>query len=429
MAAAVAGPSKTSPFGILLRRSKFASFDPSIAQVYTAYDGNAHRGNFGLKRPLPVKKRNRHVTVTQFDSGEQQTAWNYADKQARWIKAWQELGVEFMGQADHPQDPRTWDSRLGLARSNWVVDSEFDVQEKKPGKSDKGEPVIQNKAPILPNIQAMSEKQFDLFLKRLRRMRPKFKRYMKQKAELGMVVPDLLRQAQRDLIYHKEFIQEHIKKEVNVSSSKTLLQEPHPYAGVSYSHNTRLSTLFLTPALPGRMLRMKRDDGPQAMSRKDNIGYVTSFANMLTRVGSRHADGKTEVLALPDGSPRDPEAGRTQLRLSKVNLIRAPSVVGGQEGDGMYGTMVNTEAVAFNRPSLTRPNPHYPGSMAYSGQDPGSDDQVADMQRIYTPMFTARNPPGTHKPSVYMERTSESGKKMISGLRDMLNAARASSNK
>ena len=33
---------RPSPFGALLRRSKFASYDPKIGQVYTSHGGHAH---------------------------------------------------------------------------------------------------------------------------------------------------------------------------------------------------------------------------------------------------------------------------------------------------------------------------------------------------------------------------------------------------
>ncbi|KZT23949.1 hypothetical protein NEOLEDRAFT_1135774 [Neolentinus lepideus HHB14362 ss-1] len=419
MAGVVAGPSKTSPFGTLLRRSKFASFDPSIAQVYTAFDGHAHRGNWGLKRSLPVNRRNAHVTVTEFDSREQQTVWKTAETQARWMKAWQELGVETLdsmnkkGQHIDPLlDSRTWESKTGTARKSWVVDSEFDIKPRKDGAGKRGKPIIENVAPILPNIDAMSEQQFELFLMQLRRLRPAFKAFMKKKALLGKVELDPLRQAQTRLDYHREFIAEHIKGWVNKPGSTKIAHDPHPFAGASYSHNTRLSTSFLTSALPGRLIRMKRDDSPEAIRRKDNMTYVTSFAGMTTRLYSRDVDGQTEVLAMPDGSPRHPEAGKTQLRLGRASLIRAPTVVDADESRGMSGTLMVTDGIAYNRPSLTRPNPHYPGTIAYSAQEPAPNGAIVNMMyRTYTPLFPAK------KPSKYTEKSQST---VLTGLRSML---------
>ena len=52
-------PKVASPgtFPELLRRSRFASFDPTIRQSYGTPPSRLHRGNWGLKRPIAQSKR------------------------------------------------------------------------------------------------------------------------------------------------------------------------------------------------------------------------------------------------------------------------------------------------------------------------------------------------------------------------------------
>ncbi|EPQ57758.1 hypothetical protein GLOTRDRAFT_109885 [Gloeophyllum trabeum ATCC 11539] len=422
-AAAVAGSSKTSPFGTLLRRSKFASFDPAIAQVYTTYDGNAHRGNWGLKRPLPLKRRNAYITVSEVDSREQQTVWDSGEKQARWIQAWQELGVEKLEPPEYSygreRNSLTWQSKIGSAQRYWVVDSEFAVGPDGGKPSKESRLLQQTRAPILPNIDAMSNKQFELFIRNLRKLRPEFKEYLKKKAGEGKPVStDLLDQAQNGVIYYKEFLTERIKNKLNKETSVSLAQEPHVYAGASYSHHTRLSTFFLTPTLPGRMILMQRDESNVAARTKDNIYYVTSFAGMTTKVRSSNADGKSDVVAGKDGAPTSLEAGVTKLRLREAHLVRAPNTVDSHAKSKMRGARIITEAIAFNRPSMSRSNPHYPGSIAYSTQDPGTAD-ASSLNRIVTPVFRRNRESRSNTMSKY-KGGGKGGSNLLQGLRQIV---------
>ncbi|KAH9981391.1 hypothetical protein BGW80DRAFT_1454278 [Lactifluus volemus] len=91
---AVISPPSPSPFATLLRRSKFASYDPTIGQVYTTHHGNAHRGNWGFKRPLALRKRDKFISVQAIDSREQQTEWTPRESEARFIRRWEEVATE-----------------------------------------------------------------------------------------------------------------------------------------------------------------------------------------------------------------------------------------------------------------------------------------------------------------------------------------------
>ncbi|KAF8499947.1 mitochondrial ribosomal protein subunit-domain-containing protein, partial [Gautieria morchelliformis] len=161
-----------SPFAALLRRSKFASYDPYIGQVYTTHGGHAHRGNWGLKRPLPNRRRVGFITVRSVDSPEQQTEWNSAESSARWMRRWEQLGkkldIEEMG---------NWRIRS----FTWSIDSEFDRAGKvgiEPGRERVREHKILNPNTLIPDPEAMSPKQFQKYIERLRKIRPEFKEYL-----------------------------------------------------------------------------------------------------------------------------------------------------------------------------------------------------------------------------------------------------------
>ncbi|GBE81860.1 hypothetical protein SCP_0402340 [Sparassis crispa] len=168
----------SSQFAALLRQSKFASFDPAIAQAYTSYGGHAYRGNFGFKRPLPVRHRNATVFVHAVDSRQQQTEWKSAEQQRRWIQMWDEVGA-----TPHVRGGSTWSNKLGpLGEIRWQVDSEFGSSDS--GVDDRGVgAALTGKSTAVANINAMPEREFERYLEKLRKMRPAFREYLKKHLE------------------------------------------------------------------------------------------------------------------------------------------------------------------------------------------------------------------------------------------------------
>ncbi|KAF9557158.1 hypothetical protein CPC08DRAFT_710634 [Agrocybe pediades] len=82
-----------SPFGELLRRSKFAAFDPEIRQTYTAPASYIHRGNWGLKRPIANRNRDTTIVLRKFEEHAQYIEWDRADGQAKLIKRVEEQNI------------------------------------------------------------------------------------------------------------------------------------------------------------------------------------------------------------------------------------------------------------------------------------------------------------------------------------------------
>ncbi|CAG8516492.1 3402_t:CDS:1 [Racocetra fulgida] len=77
-------------FPELLRRSRLATFDPSLPQVYTSYGRYKTRGEWGLKRNLPSFLRTNVITVGALDTIEHQTPYKSAETMVKFTKCWKE---------------------------------------------------------------------------------------------------------------------------------------------------------------------------------------------------------------------------------------------------------------------------------------------------------------------------------------------------
>jgi Mitochondrial ribosomal protein subunit len=205
-----------SPFAELLRRSRFASYDPEIKQTYSAPPAYAQRGNWGLKRPISQRNKDAHITLKSYEDHAQYIEWNNAGAEVRFVKQFEELNIAPTNTTDSIQKP-FFDNLGPIQNSIWMTDSEFDVAEDgeykysaaaeeagevlehqtafddldfstlgKAGKGAYGATMTQKpKAPLVkgvskpwnyrqPNIEAMNEVEFNQYLKKLRQLRPQF---------------------------------------------------------------------------------------------------------------------------------------------------------------------------------------------------------------------------------------------------------------
>lgn len=373
-----------SQFAALLRRSKFASFDPHIGQVYTTFDGHAARGNFGLKRPLALKRRNAFITVQAVDSREQQTVWKSAEPQNRWIRMWDEVGVRPKLKRDG-----VWHEKLGAldAEVHFLTDSEFTRMEEPalvPGETEadlaeaeaekdselaaemdvelaegEGEEMCMElaeegewppkKSNAVPNLDAMSETEFEKYLVRLRTMRPAFRKFLEDKYKgTEFHASSLFQLSLRGGDDFREFLETQAYKEYHQLRPRVIEQQPHRYAGLSYSHSPDVQTLNVTKPHIGRIL------GDPVTDRSDKH-YVAASAGMTSK--------------LPSGAKGEEISQVTTVRLTSVTLVGAPEVVGarpeGIEGVGLNTrTRVDSPAVAYKRQGA---NPHPPGTREYVG--------------------------------------------------------------
>lgn len=375
--ALVAALPPPSPFAAMLRRSKFATYDPQIAQIYTAYGGYAHRGDWGLKRPLAVRKRDKYITIQTIDSPEQQTEWRTGEPESRWIRRWGEVGTEV-------QMRGIWDRQT--VNHDWVIDSDFTlgtkdgavlkmqkarVQKMKDAEllaeggrvAEAGEEqVVENAEPaeqtplsaynaVVPNIMAMSPKEFESYVEKLRAQRPQFKQFLKNQVRqtlaarakdnkvMATIVQEPFEEAQHAsaLLVRKAFLQHSVQEQYRDPSSRMIEQRPHRNAGLSYALASPLTNFFLVKPQPGRQITVQEKP-------------MISFGGMVSTLA---------------GSSRVPD--NLSLRMASAKLLSTPRVVGqepsGLEGVGLETTVRDTSEMALIRRSL-----HKPGSRKYVGQ-------------------------------------------------------------
>jgi hypothetical protein len=346
--AAVVHPSSPSPFAHLLRRSKFASYDPTIGQVYTTYDGNAYRGNWGFKRSLPLRKRDKFISVEAVDSPEQQTEWSHRESEARFIKRWEEVATE-------PSVREAWDSHCTSSRP---------VHQAELAKEDQNGNVVNpavrrqldkspNKQYVAPGplVSSMPTRVFNRYLDKLRQRRPEFLEFLSQEAQLStetqtaprhFVAPSAYEQSalvSAEMV-RRRFLQKQSNTTYESPDLRAIEQRPHRNGGLSYDHTSPLTHFFTTTEQPGRLLEKHG---------KDRRRYTqASFAGMAVNVKP----------------PIYHSEGESKLRIVETVLKRAPSVVSAQPR-GLDDAVIDTSVVDVTNLHMTRANPFPPGSRAY----------------------------------------------------------------
>lgn len=354
----------SSTFAELLRRSKFASYDPSIGQVYSSHGGHLHRGNWGLKRPLPIRRRNAHITVKAVDSREEQTEWKFSDKEARFTKMWEEVGVT----PELVEGP--WQKKIGIVgTAEWKMDSEFARERREEQKSvpQKASDGVYGPTTAVPNVHAMSDAEFERYLNQARRLRPAFGAFLKNvaqnKRELlqePAAFESLWRSSwttgNRDA---KMFLGSQAHQTFNSPESRAIEQQPQTFGGLTYTKASKLQSQLLHKPEPGRVLTTIASGAS-----------LTSFAGMTPTIISEHRKSLSKVdwKTLSLHGERDSQDGTDSLRLSNVKIARISQVVGKNPQD-LRDTSLSAAVVADDMLAISRSNPHTPGSPEYVAHD------------------------------------------------------------
>ncbi|KAF5388938.1 hypothetical protein D9757_005114 [Collybiopsis confluens] len=224
-----------SSFAALLRRSRFATFDPKIRQTYSTPPSHAARGSWGLKRPLALRRRNAFISLSApFEDRAQFIEWDKAEDEVRFIRRFEEMQVRPRMVHRTP-----WSRTVGLKNStNWLIDSEFahrhegpeaeepnalllaqeiDPEEaEKIQKSRNARSALQKNEHIdaslsdlgnsgqggygkrraitttatshkrvSPNVDAMLPHEFEAYVRRIRLLRPQFKEFLQSQVVEG----------------------------------------------------------------------------------------------------------------------------------------------------------------------------------------------------------------------------------------------------
>ncbi|KAJ1797941.1 hypothetical protein LPJ59_002818 [Coemansia sp. RSA 2399] len=168
-----------SAFGRLFRKSKLASFDRGIKQVYATYPKAAERGEWGLKRPMPSKVATRLATLKEIDSKEQITDFEAANQQFMLTMTWKENFPE----SRSPKYAATGDLMQGVAS---IYDMAARVDVNSVGASEDTNETAATRSGPQRNINAMTRAEWNDFLELARARRAEWKECL----EKGQFAPE-----------------------------------------------------------------------------------------------------------------------------------------------------------------------------------------------------------------------------------------------
>jgi len=366
-ATAAKGVTSPSPFATLLRRSKFASYDPKIGQIYTTFGGDSHRGNYGLKRPLALRTREPFITIASVDSLQQQTEWSYAEKEARWIRKVAE--VSRTPEVIHGSD--LWKRSGPNGRFQWRIDSDFSL-----GTMDadaalwaKEESQVHGQGST-PNVDAMTPKQFQRYLEKLRALRPAFREFLEAEqakdAQAKVIIKgratppwkgkvrssNLLEQSRYETDLHKTFLSKNMAQTINDRDSHILEQDVHPNGALAYTHLTDLEHYFWKKPLPGRAVGKTRN-------------LVVSFAGTNASLPLRKSEGIQPVdwKSLVERGA-DTGKGVSKFRVAQMEVLKPPQVVG-DKPEGTADMDVRMWVASHGRLDMVAANPNLPWTREY----------------------------------------------------------------
>ncbi|KAL4067833.1 mitochondrial ribosomal protein subunit-domain-containing protein [Scleroderma citrinum] len=335
-----------SPFAQLFKQSKFASFDRHIAQVYTTHGGNAHRGDWGFKRPLSIRRRGAYITVKNVDTTEYQTEWSSAEPQAVWMKNWDQLQIS----------PQLSDGGHGSYASPEQLRDHIQESDYLPNQRD---PSTWRRH-YIPNLESMTPVEFRKYLDQIQAHRRKFYKVTQaNQASKGRVTSSFYQLSNSYPTGWDDLYAQHLSTERRTNPRcRQIEHAPHRNGGLSYANYTPLQTFLMTKERKGRMV--------EEYIGKDNkkLFYVASFAGMGGIV-QKHNAGIAQPMVWDD--PR--RTGEAMLRPQNVIVHRLPNVVG-RVRQGLKAAKMDMELRVWNGQSHSRSNPHPPGSRQYIAAEP-----------------------------------------------------------
>ncbi len=284
---------------------------------------------------------------------------------------WAEVGID-----PTIYESGSWGIRLGaMAGNSWLVDSEFGSKKDVSPAEAALAKVLQSSdlygplSSAVPNIQAMSPKTFETYLRRLRKLRPAFQEFAKKALSHNPEgFTSLWQTSLNPGLLHKKFIESQAFHRYNAPGSRIIEQQPHRNAGLLYSKHSQLQSLFFNKPQKGRLLDRNRGEL-----------YTAGFAGMTAKLNPDHRQG-TDVVdwdTLASTGMRNTSRGVTDLRIREANLVAAPNVVG-RAAAGIKALRLETFVRSVAKEAMTQSNPHPPGSPEYVAHDP-SPKQVPSM--------------------------------------------------
>jgi len=248
-----------------------------------------------------------------------------------------------------------------------------------------------NRSHVVPNIIAMSPRQFRRYIRKLRTLRPEFQAFVKARAEQekaeGKVsilanksLFELSQNTSRDL--HREFLMQYT--ESHLRSSQGIEPQPHRTGGLLYTHPSPLDTFFYTKPRPGLVLESRAPPVQATFTENQakTADYIVSFGGLTTVLVKANAQEVKPLFNFTsEEGLQQPVTTRAiaDMRLTLKDgavLHKLPKVVG-HHSQGLEGVTLITEVSAKNGwDAHGRDNTYFPGTAEYVGMDPSNVNQA-----------------------------------------------------
>lgn len=334
-----------SSYASLLRRSKLASYNPHIDQVYTANSANRARANYGLKRPLPALSpaagaRSPFVRVTDLDSPERRTSYRRATREQQYTKKWLEVDSGIASEALIDRSGLGYgyggsSGTAGLVHRKWdrlPVQSRF-LAPGTPGAVQSVDQVAQQPpVPTLPNFFALSPADFERFLASLGDRRADFRAFVLAEANklaeqtggatgnLNDADFDLYAHAQRNPLELLRLVERFLRRPAATGASNSApLPQVHPTLALQYATPTPLESALAAP-LPGRLLGPAPDGSSSRFYGRGGGRKPDVYASILSQVAPvppNATAGVAQTNFFPDvEGHRSNLPGRASFRIS-----------------------------------------------------------------------------------------------------------------
>ncbi|EJT52503.1 hypothetical protein A1Q2_00591 [Trichosporon asahii var. asahii CBS 8904] len=298
--------SKTFPQ--LLARSRFASYDPAISRVYTAPHRNVTRGDFGFKFPIFRPSNARFLEMRQLDGGPGLRAdWRSAEKEARFVAQW--------GDGRTPwRSPST--SRRHVVKNPLLAETS----------------ATEEVTELMPNVDAMTNSEFERYLAGLRRRRAQFQEAIK--ASLPEGTETLAEASARGAVREQAitgFQADLLKQQVEAPGSTRVMAKPHKIGGLAYSAAPAAgASLDPQRVHVGRVL----DQAPRGAGSFRGIDGVN--AEWVVGLGGITATGNSGTVRVTDRptlskfdyTRERKHAGLARFAVREAALHRPPRVLG-----------------------------------------------------------------------------------------------------
>lgn len=215
----------------------------------------------------------------------------------------------------------------------------------------------------VPNIHAMSERQFQEFIADVRTRRKEFKQFMLERGIIKDGKQSLYELAQKRNSAPAEFMTYLAAKQQ--AAKGTLQPSPHRVGGLQYRHPSPLQTYLDTKPQPGRILQ-------KTTSPSLTDAWTVGFAGMTPVVSAKSMPiGQVQPITFSEEEGPNSEGSVHNFRFEPTQfmLASAPNVVGtnwqDRQATGVPGVQFAATVVSSSVVDEKRSNTYRPGSREY----------------------------------------------------------------